>query len=178
MRHGAAVIYELITALQLTTTLLYVFTYLSVEQHLTVVLSAMLLDCGSRAGFRHRVSVNAYQVVSAVMPHSILSHTTSTRASFGTSSREALPDWPAVLPAPFPVGQGCWQSRLARPHRWPEPGPPSSLRWLPPRQTTENRSEMGGGTEKTSEKGRERRIGHGGGRGAEGTQEDRGHRRC
>lgn len=48
MRHRAAVIYELITALQLTTKLLYVFTYLSVKQHLTAVfLSATLLDYGA-----------------------------------------------------------------------------------------------------------------------------------
>lgn len=127
-------IYELITALQLTTKLLYVFTYLSAKQHLAVILSATLLD---RGAIIHR------GLPDGSCHHSILPHTISTHASLGTSCREALPDWPVVLPAPFPAGQGCWQSRLARPHRWPEPGPPSSLRWLPPRQRTENRSEMG-----------------------------------
>lgn len=37
---------------------------------------------------------------------------------------------------------------------------------------------MGRETEKTSGRGRERTSGHGGGRGAEGTEEERGHFRC
>lgn len=89
---------------------------------------------------RNRLRHGFCRVPSCCTP--VLSHTTSTRASLGTSSREALPDWLAVLPAPLPAGQGYWQSRLARPRRWPEPGPPSSLRWLPPRQT-ENRQARG-----------------------------------
>lgn len=55
----------------------------------------------------------------------------------GTSSQEGLPEWPpAGPPAPFPAGQGYWQSHLARPHQWPEPGPPSCPHWLPPEEKT------------------------------------------
>lgn len=42
-----AVIYELITALQLTTKLPYVFTYLGVKPHLTALLSTTPLNCGA-----------------------------------------------------------------------------------------------------------------------------------
>lgn len=122
------------------------FTYRSVKPHLTELLSTTPLNCGAAPRRHHYPPLPPFPkppptwiLPRAVMLHSGLSHTTSTRASLGTSSREALPDWLAVLPAPFPAGQGYWQSRLARPRRWPEPGPPSSLRWPPPRQTTENR---------------------------------------
>lgn len=122
------------------------FTYRGVKPHLTELLSTTPLNCGAAPRRHHYPPLPPFPkppttwiLPRAVMLHSLLSHTTSTRASLGTSSREALPDWPAALPAPFPAGQGYWQSRLARPRRWPEPGPPSSLRWLPPRQTTGNR---------------------------------------
>lgn len=111
MRHRAAVIYELITALQLPTKPLYVFTYLSVSQHLTVILFATLLDCGGSSNTAELPST-AFQpstilkpptksfLPRAVMLHSILPHTT------------LMHHWVPLLGRRFLIGRRCCLRRF------------------------------------------------------------------
>lgn len=76
-----AVIYELITALQLTAKLLYVFTYRSVKPHLTELLSTTPLNCAAQLPSAPTVPETAYDMDSAACRHVALPSVTHNKHS-------------------------------------------------------------------------------------------------
>lgn len=102
--------------------------------------STLLAELLAKLILRDRTLAFLSFAILCTLPNTHTHTLTHSQTFSGTSSRAGAPDrLPGVSAAAFPAGQGYWQSRLARPRRWPKTGPPASLHWLPRKQTSDKR---------------------------------------